>query len=50
MGILFYEHEVLQVECVIVKYQALHVHTSMTHFKVRRVVEVVSSSSERVNH
>ena len=30
-GFLFYGHEVLQVECVIVKYKAARINTSVTH-------------------
>ena len=30
MGFLFYGHKVLQVECVIVKYKATRIDTSMT--------------------
>ena len=41
---LFYEQKVLQVECVIVKYNAWHIRN------VRRVVEVSFSSSWRLNH
>ena len=52
MACLFYGHsgrEVLQVECVIVEYKATRINTSMTR-KVRRVVEVASSSTQRLNH
>ena len=31
MGFLFYGHEVLKVECVIVKYKATRINTPMTH-------------------
>ena len=31
LHILSYGHEVLQVECVIVKYKATHINTSVTH-------------------
>ena len=31
MGFLFYGHEVLQVECVIVKYEATRINTSVIH-------------------
>ena len=31
MGFLFYGHEVLQVECVIVKYTATRINTSVIH-------------------
>ena len=31
MGFLFYGHEVLQVECMIVKYKATRINTSVTH-------------------
>ena len=50
MGFLFYGHEVLQVECVIVKYKATRINTSLTIRNVRQVVEVASSSSRRLNH
>ena len=31
MGFLFYGHEVLKVECVIVKYKATRINTAVTH-------------------
>ena len=31
VGFLFYGHEVLQVECMIVKYKATRINTSVTH-------------------
>ena len=31
MGFLFYGHEVLQMECVILKYRATRINTSVTH-------------------
>ena len=31
MRFLFYGHEVLQVECEIVKYKATRINTSVTH-------------------
>ena len=39
MGFLFYGHEVLQVECLIVP-----------DSQFRQVVEVASSGSQRLNH
>ena len=49
MRFLFYEHEVLSVECVIVKYKATRINTSVTH-TYRRVVEVAFSSGRRLNY
>ena len=49
MGFLFYDDEVLHVECVIVKYKATRINTSVTH-TYRRVVEVAFSSGRRLNY